>query len=338
MTAKKSLKLLPLVQSFFEDHLKRNCGRSHHTIRSYRDTLRLLFSFIAGQLGRSVNDLTLDDLHIDSIRDFLNHLEQDRSNSPATRNYRLTAIRSFFKHLVRHDLSRADQYHRVLVLPPKRTRILPAHYLEPEEVKLILQQPDCRTSSGQRDYALLLFLYNTGARVSEALAVRVLDLTLIPPYQVRLEGKGNKVRHCPIWKDTVKSLQRLPSVRNGGRNDQIFLNQNGEPLTRDGVAYILRKHVLRASENKPILRRKNVTPHCLRHSCAAALLQAGVDISVIRDYLGHCSIATTSRYITSNLKMKRTALEVFWKKSGLTSKRSSTWKPKPSLIAFLDSL
>lgn len=338
MARTQSPELLPLVQSFFEDHLERHCGASHHTVRAYRDTLTLLFRFLADRLGCAISDLRLDDLHVESVKAFLVHLENERANTAATRNYRLTAVRSFFRHLIRQDLSRANQYQRVLALPSKRARTAPAPYLEPEDVRLILRQPDGRKTSGRRDRALLIFLYNTGARVSEAIAVRVQDLYLIRPTQVRLQGKGDKVRHCPLWRETVEALQQLPSVRDGSRNDPVFQNRNGQLLTRDGIAYILNKHVAGAARQAPALRRRHITPHCLRHSCAVALLQAGVDITVIRDYLGHASIATTSRYITTNLRMKRDAMEVFWERAGLTPRGGSSWEPKPDLMAFLESL
>ncbi|MFJ1261021.1 tyrosine-type recombinase/integrase, partial [Cupriavidus sp. CuC1] len=234
--------------------------------------------------------------------------ESVRTNSVATRNCRLAAIRSFFKHLVRVDLPHADQYQRVLALPAKRTKPTLSSYLEAEEVRAILEQPNRSTSLGSRDYALLLFLYNTGARVSEALAVRCADLRLTHPCQVRLHGKGRKDRLCPLWRETARVLQRLPAVRDAQPGGFIFVNRNGEPLTRDGVAYLLRKYVAAAVPSTPNLGHRRVTPHVLRHSCAVSLLQAGIDITVIRDYLGHASVATTSRYLTTNLQMKQAAL------------------------------
>lgn len=338
MSRQKAPELLSLVESFFRDHLERLCGASPHTIHAYRDALRLLFGFLADAKGCTVADLRLDDLQVEAITAFLAHLEVKRANTVASRNYRLAAIRSFFKHLVRHDLSRADQYQRVLALPSKKAHSSIAHYLEPEEVRLILQQPDRRTPAGLRDHALLLFLYNTGARVSEALAVRLCDVRLAAPRQVRLHGKGDKERLCPLWKDTANALQRLPGVRAGQPNDPLFCNRHGQSLTRDGVAYLLSKYVTQAALQAPALRRRRVTPHVLRHSCAVALLQAGSDITVIRDYLGHASIATTSRYLTTNLKAKRDALEVFWQHAGISPVRTDSWKPKPDLLAFLDSL
>jgi integrase/recombinase XerD len=338
MTRQKNNELLPLVESFFRDHLKGSSGASHHTIRAYRDTLRLFFCFIANYKGCTVANLRLDDLQVETVAAFLTHLEVKRGNTAASRNYRLAAIRSFIKHLLRHDLQRAQQYQRVLALPSKKTHTPVATYLEPEDVRLILKQPDRRTPAGVRDHALLIFLYNTGARVSEALSVRVGDISLANPRQVRLHGKGGKERLCPLWRDTTNSLQRLPAVREGNPGDPLFCNRDGNALSRDGVAYILRKHATHASHESPALRRCKITPHTLRHSCAVALLQAGVDVSVIRDYLGHASIATTSRYITTNLQMKREALEKFWRQSGLSPVRPVPWKPNPDLLSFLSSL
>jgi site-specific recombinase XerD len=334
----KDKALLPLVESFFREHLDQMCGASPHTVRAYRDALRLFFVFIAERRKCGVADVQLPDLNAETVSAFLDHLESRRANTAATRNYRLAALRSFLKHLVRHDLSRAGQYQRVLALESKRVRSTPASYLEAEDVRLILKQPDRRTELGARDHALLLFLYNTGTRVSEALGVRIADLNLAHPRQVRLHGKGSKDRFCPLWRETAETLRMLPNVRHARSGDLVFCNRRGHALTRDGVAYILRKYASLAAREAPALRRRCITPHTLRHSCAVALLQAGVDVTVIRDYLGHASIATTSRYITSNLQMKRDALQHFWRRSGLSPKRTPPWKPRPDLLAFLSSL
>lgn len=331
-------RLLPLVESFFREHLQKMCGASPHTVRSYRDALRLLFCFLAERRRCSVADLKLTDLQVDAIKAFLVHLEGERANTAVSRNYRLTAIRSFFRHLVRNDLTHAAQYQQVLALPSKKARTKPASYLEPADARLILKQPNCGTPLGLRDHALLMFLYNTGARVSEALAVRNEDLNLAHPKQVRLHGKGGKDRLCPLWRETADSLRRLPTVREARPGDLIFRNARGNELTRDGVAHILRKYTAMAACKAPALGRRRITPHVMRHGCAVALLQSGADITVIRDYLGHASVATTSRYLTTNLQMKREALEMFWRRAGLTPARVSPWKPKPDLFAFLSSL
>jgi len=337
-SSKRADPLLALTQSFFNEHLERTCGASSHTLRAYRDTLRLFFCFLARTAGGSVAKLKLANLDVQAVKAFLFHLESQRANSAATRNFRLTALRSFFAHLVRHDLTRAAQYQQVLVLPLKRTSSGPAAYLEPEEMSVILEQPDRSSPLGLRDRALLLLLYNTGARVSEALAVRPQDLSLTRPRQVRLYGKGKKERLCPLWDETATALKSLPDLARNPPEQTIFRNRHGEPLTRDGVACLLRKYAALAARRTPTLRRRHITPHTLRHSCAVALLQAGNDPTVIRDYLGHASVATTNRYISSNLQMKREALDRFWRRAGLSPTRSARWKPKPGLLTFLTSL
>lgn len=328
--------LLSLVQTFFADHLRRVRGASEHTVRAYRDALRMLFVFMAERCGRSVADLRLDDVRADAVLAFLHHIESRRGNTAATRNCRLAAIRSFAEHLLRHDVTRAEQYGRILAIPMKRAVSRLVSYLEPEDVRVVIAAVGSQGPASGRDRALLLLLYNTGARISEALTVRPRDLHLERPRQVRLHGKGGKERICPLWTETVTALRMLSMDTRG--DETIFRNARGGQLTRDGAAYIIERYVERAAALRPTLRRRRVTPHVLRHSCAVALLQAGVDVSVIRDYLGHASIATTSRYITTNLEMKRNVLQAFWARAGLDHRSAARWRPSPKLLAFLASL
>jgi site-specific recombinase XerD len=337
--SRRSDNVLPrLVESFFRQYLERVRGASRHTVLAYRDALYLLFVFLADTKKCAVADLGPEDVHVDAITGFLTHLEARRGNTPATRNCRLATIRGFVRHLARHDPARAEQYHRILSLPSKKTRSRPAAYLEPEEVRYLLEQPDRAHPGGCRDHALLLFLYNTGARVSEALDVRVRDIDAFGAPHVRLRGKGGKERLCPLWRETLMALKRLPAMGSGAPDQPIFVNARGARLTRDGVAHLLRKYATLAARRPSALRWPRITPHMLRHSCAVALLQAGVDVSVIRDYLGHASVATTSRYLSTNLAMKRAVLETFWQKSGLSPARPGPWRPKPRLLDFLASL
>jgi site-specific recombinase XerD len=328
--------LLELVQDFFANHLRRIRGASEHTVRAYRDGLRQFFSFLANHLKRGVTDLSLDDIRAESVLAFLHHIESVRGNGVVTRNCRLAAVRSFVAHLLRRDITRAQEYGRILSLPAKRATHSAISYLEPEDVNAIIAAIEGSGAAARRDRALVLLLYNTGGRVSEVLAIRRGDLQTGPPRQVRLRGKGGKERICPLWAETAAALQLLPV--DAGSEGQVFRNTQGSPLTRDGVAYILAKYVSRAAHARPGLRRRHITPHVLRHSCAVALLQAGVDVCVIRDYLGHASITTTSRYLASNLQMKREVLEAFWKRAGLDRRTADRWRPSPKLLAFLDSL
>jgi site-specific recombinase XerD len=335
---KRAPSLFTYVQSYFTQYLPKQRGASVHTIRAYRDALTMLFKFVAQQRDKDIASLEIGDIDTDAVTRFLDHIEAQRSNSAATRNCRRAAIRSFFKHLLRNDLAHSQQFVRVLAIPAKKARQRPATYLEAEEARLIIDRPDQHTSGGWRDRALLLFLYNCGARVSEATGLRWDDLQLAAPRQVRLRGKGQKERVLPLWPETANALHRLRGMSDAASGQCVFLNRNGQPLTRDGVAYILSKHAAAAARDNPVLRRKRITPHVLRHSCAVALLQSGTDVTVIRDYLGHTSVATTGRYITTNLQMKQEAMEAFWKKAGLEPANAKAWKPKANLLAFLQSL
>jgi len=326
--------LLRLVESFFREHLQRIRGASRHTVLSYRDSLRLFLCFVSDDSGRSVSALTLDDIEASRVLAFLDHLESVRGNSITTRNQRLAAIRGFVEHLLRHDPTRAARYGQILAIPTKKSRSKGVLYLEPDEVQRLLQQPDLGVAAGRRHHTLLLFLYNTGARISEALAVRVRDLHMRSPRQVRLHGKGGKDRICPLWTKTADALHDL--CKRAEPNEAVFLNARGQPLSRDGAAYVLRKYA--AAAGVPTSSERRVSPHVLRHSCAVALLQAGADVTVIRDYLGHASVATTNRYISTNLQMKREVLEAFWEHSGLAGASDSSWEPTDDVLAFLESL
>jgi integrase/recombinase XerD len=338
MTRTTSGELFVLVESFFIEYLPRQRGASSHTIRAYRDTLKLLFEFIAQRDDRDLSATPLEALDANAVVAFLDHIEASRSNSASTRNCRRAAIRSFFKHLLRHDLARSMQYSRVLAIPSKKAQQRPSTYLEADDVRAIIARPDRRTHDGWRDYTLLLFLYNCGARVAEVAAVQWADLQLTPPRQVRLHGKGRKERLLPLWRETTDALHHLRGSTTSANQQHVFVNRHGQPLTRDGIAYILRKHVSELAKERSALATKQITPHVLRHSCAVALLQSGTDITVIRDYLGHASVATTGRYITTNLQMKRDAMEMFWRHSGIGPANAKAWKPKPDLLAFLQSL
>jgi integrase/recombinase XerD len=338
MSRRPSRGLFAHVQSYFTEYLPRQRGASAHTIRAYRDALTLLLRFVADQRGRGLDALQLSDLDADAVTRFLDHIEVERSNSPITRNCRRAAIRGFFKHVLRNQMAHSLQYMRVLAIPAKKARQRPATYLEAEEVRLIIGMPDRRTHDGWRDYTLLLFLYNCGARVSEAAQLQWDDLHLMAPRQVRLRGKGRKERLLPLWPETANALYGLRGMSRGADGQCVFVNRQGRPLTRDGIAWVLVKHATAAARSHPALRHKRVTPHVLRHSCAVALLQSGTDVTVIRDYLGHASVATTGRYITTNLQMKRDAMQAFWKTAGIEPTSTKRWRPKADLLAFLQSL
>jgi integrase/recombinase XerD len=335
MTSSPSL-LAHLLEEFFLNYLPKIRGVSPHTLQAYRDSLRLFLLQVARKRGCTIDRLAVEHLQVTDVLTFLEELERQRSNSIRTRNCRLVALRCFFRHALRHDPDHAEQYARILAVAPKRASHPVCVYLEPEEMKILLSQPNQKSRLGLRDYALLLFVYNTGARVSEALGVRLQDLSLEPPRQVRLRGKRQKERICPLWAQTTTALRRLiySQAADGG---PLFLNGRGQPLTRHGVLRLVRKYSTRAAQSQAF-RRRPLHPHLLRHSCAVALLQAGVDITVIRDYLGHARVATTNRYIATNLKMKHDALERFWQRAGIAEPISKPWKPNSKLLNLLRSL
>ena len=257
-------------ESYFSEYLPRQRGASAHTVRAYRDALTLMLKFLAERRRCGMAALQLTDLDAEAVMGFLDHIETERANSPATRNCRRAAIRSFFNHLLRNDLTHSQQYIRVLAIPAKKAPQRPATYLEPEDARLIIEMPDKRTPDGWRDYTLLLFLYNCGARVGEAIGLRWEDLQLTAPRQARLHGKGKKERLLPIWPKTDNALHKLRCMTSNAQAQSVFINRLGQPLTRDGIAYVLRKHTVAAAATKPTLKHKRITPHVLRRGVAAS--------------------------------------------------------------------
>ena len=209
MSHLNSESLLGLTESFFRSYLQHTRGASAHTVRAYRDALKLFYLFLSSYKRKPLANLVLEDIQSDAVLAFLDHVESQRGNSAVTRSCRLAAVRSFVQHLLRQDVTRAGQYSRILAIRNKKALQRTAIYLEPEEARAVIAAVDHQCRGGERDHALLLFLYNTGARVSEALAVRACDLRLERPWQVRLLGKGQKERICPLWSETVAALRRI---------------------------------------------------------------------------------------------------------------------------------
>ncbi len=328
--------LFPAVESFFVDHLHRTCGASPRTLASYRESLRLFFEYVEKKRAIQIDQLRLAELDAELVVDFLEHLEHDRHNSIATRNNRLAALRSFFAHVLRRCPEHAGRLARILALPAKRHILPPPRYLDPPAIRALLRAVNRQTDAGRRDYALLLFLFNTGARVSEAITVHFGDLFSGPNPVVQLHGKGGKSRRCPLWPATVAALNAQRPAAVPASAEPVFQNARGQALSRHGAYYILRRDAVAAHRIDPAAPEK-VWPHLFRHSCGVALLQAGVDLTVIRDQLGHASVATTGRYATSNLKLKQAALKAFWATAGLSSPRSPRPHRSSQLVEFLRS-
>jgi site-specific recombinase XerD len=324
-----------LLRAFFYEWMVQQRNASVHTVRSYRDTWRLFLRFVADRRRRAVAQLGLGDLTAFEVSAFLNHTEQERGDTIGTRNCRLAALRSFFGFVAGRDPSAISQCAEILHIPTKRAPIHAPSYLEPQEIKAILAQPDCRTSEGLRDHALLSFLYNTGAHIQEALEVRPQAIRFDSPACVRLYGKGRKERLCPLWPETVSLLRSLLRRLPRAENEPIFVNRYGAPLNASGVRFKLAQYVEAAGKIVPSLASKHVTPHSFRHATAVHLVAAGVDITVIRSWLRHVSLDTTNHYAQANLETKRKALD------RLDTSRPSKlprWKRDESVLAWLDAL
>ena len=302
--------LLPLVQSFFQEYLAGQRGVSKNTVFAYRDALKLFLSFLVASTGRQAARLRLEDLQAEQVLAFLDDTEQKRKNRTATRNLRLTALRTFFRYLISEDTIRSGQYQKIVAIPLKRAPRSVMGYLDVPEVQAILDSIDRSSRSGGRDYAMFSFLYNTGARVQEAIDVKVGALRFGSPPIVTITGKGSKTRIVPLWQSTATLL--LEHIKERGVDKQpdsrLFVNARGEPLTRFGIRHILRKRLAAAESNCASIAGKRVSPHSVRHSTAMHLLQSGVDLTVIQRWLGHVQLATTHGYVEIDLEMKRKAL------------------------------
>jgi site-specific recombinase XerD len=324
------------LHAFFHEWLaeQRNCSR--HTVLSYRDTWRLYLRFVAGRRHRPVSALTLGDLTADEVLAFLRHVESERHASIGTRNCRLAALRSFYRFVADREPLAAMQCAAALRVPFKKGPRPALAYLDSEEVAAILRQPDRSTLIGQRDHALLAFLYNTGARIQEALSVRPSSIRLAAPAQVKLHGKGRKERICPLWPETAALLTALLKRQPRPEDAPVFVNRYAQPLGAAGVRFKLAQYVRTAAKDLPSLQNKHVHPHTFRHTAGVQLVAAGVDITVIRSWLGHVSLDTTNHYARANLETKRRALEQVDRSTRPGS--PPRWRRNPDLLVWLDSL
>jgi site-specific recombinase XerD len=274
------------------------------------------------------------------VRRFLAHLEEDRGNSISTRNQRLAALHSLFRFIGRLVPELVEYAAQIQAIPLRRTATPVMPYLDKHEMDALLAVPDRGRAQGRRDYALLLFLYNTGARATEAAEVTIRDLGLGTSPSALFRGKGRKIRTCPLWPRTAKILRELLGARlDGPREQPVFLNVRGQPVTRHGVHALVTRTVRKAAENVPTLRDKRVSPHTIRHTTAVHLLRAGVDINTIRAWLGHVSLETTNRYAEVDLEMKAKALETCAVSGPDSARRPAPrWHSDSGLMSFLTSL
>ena len=323
-----------LIEAFFTDRLMRQHQASPNTIASYRDSFCLLFQFAKQRLNKEPSNLSIEDLNAAFIGSFLNHIENDRGNCARSRNLRLAAIHSFFKYVALQDPSHSALIQRVLAIPTKRYDRKPIDFLTRPEIKALLEAPDQSTWGGRRDSALLHLAIQSGLRVSELTGLTCKDIVLDSGAHVRCKGKGRKERCTPLDQKLVSILSSWLRERSGRPDDPFFPNTRGGFLSRDGVEYLLAKHVAVACQKSPSIQKKRVSPHVLRHTAAMELLLHGVDLTVIALWLGHESPETTQIYVQANLKMKEKALE----KTRPVNVKPGRYKPNDQLLAFLKSL
>ena len=330
--------LSPWVRRFLLEHIIAEKNLSPNTQRSYRDTLRLLLPFVAKACSKTVDGLKVDDVSVDTVRRFLSDLEQTRGCGASTRNQRLAAINSLVSFIsVRcpEYLQWAGGFRTIVYKKTRRPRV---SYLEKAEMDALLSSPDTLTPLGGRDRALLLFLFNTGARADEVAHVRISDLELgraasRDRSSVLIHGKGSKQRQCPLWPRTITEL--APLLQNRSPEQHVFVNRMGQPLTRFGVRGIVKRYAAAAASEVPSIARKSVSTHTIRHTAAMHLLREGVDINTIRAWLGHESLSTTNIYAEADLEMKAKALA---KCDPGAPVSKPVWRDDPGLMAFLQTL
>jgi integrase/recombinase XerD len=327
------------VTSFLTHYLAAQRNVSPNTIKAYRDVFTLLLRFCCDVQGIAPERLRLEQIDVSLVEAFLDYLERERRSSPRTRNHRLAALHAFFRYVQAEEPDRMLQCQKILAIPQRRYARSTVAYLSKEELAEILAQPDLRTAKGRRDAVLLSILYDTGARVQELIDLSVGDVRLDPPAQVRLLGKGRKMRVVPLMENTVQLLRDHIHENHLDRPEQfdepLFRNGRNQRLSRSGIRYILHKYLVRARSKRPSLNRP-VSPHTLRHAKGMHLLQSGISLEMIRDFLGHVDVKTTHIYARANLEMKRNALEKISEPSPVPSIPS--WQQNKSLLDWLHSL
>lgn len=333
---KNSSALGSWIRRFLMEYLVGERNLARNTQQSYRDAVRLLVVFVAAKTHKKVDELLIADIDADLLRAFLRHIEEKRKCSIASRNQRLAAIHALAGFIAERCPEYLDWCAQLRTVKSKRSAPIPVCYLEKPEIDALLDAPNPATILGNRDRALLLFMYNSGARADEAAKLCIDDLNLHSGADstlssVCLHGKGGKSRICPLWASTTAILRNLVAGRIG--KEPVFLSRRLQPLTRFGIHEIVKRYAQAAISRIPDMRKKRIGPHTIRHTTATHLLRAGVDINTIRAWLGHVSINTTNIYAETDLQMKAKALGL----CAVEGKRSGAkhWRDIPDLMSFL---
>jgi integrase/recombinase XerD len=327
------------VTNFLTHYLASQRNLSPNTIKAYRDVFTLLLRFCRDIQGIAPEKLRLQQVDVSLVEAFLDYLETERKSSPSTRNHRLATLHAFFRYVQAEEPTHMLQCQKILTIPLRRHTRPTVGYLSKEELAEILARPNPQTFEGRRDAVLLSVLYDTGARVQELIDLSVGDVRLDPPAQLRLLGKGRKMRAVPLMDNTAMLLRDHLQENHLDRSDHfdkpLFQNARHQRLSRSGVRYILQKYLVSARSKLPTLNR-TVSPHTLRHTKGMHLLQSGISLDMIRDFLGHVDVKTTQIYARANLEMKRKALEKIADPSLVQTIPS--WQQNRGLLDWLRSL
>lgn len=324
-----------ILYSFFEDYLKVQKGMRPASVKGYRDAIRLFLQFVAKERGCRISKLSFSDLTHERVIKFLRYLEENRGNHVRSRNHRLTVLRVFFDYMATRIPEMLSEAGRVTAIPTKRTKPPETHFLSRDEIHAIFSNLSATGRFSLRDHALLLLLYNTGARVQEVADICVSNLQLSAQPCIHLHGKGDKWRICPLWTETANLLKQLLKENHLSADGPVFAS-HGKALTRFGIYKIVRRHTKQLTIGST---SRQVSPHIFRHTTAVHLLEAGAEINVIRGWLGHVSLDTTNRYAEITLRMKEEALRTC--EPPISSEgfpRRPVWRDDENLLKWLDSL
>ena len=330
-------RLGPLLHAFFIDHLAGQKGLRRSSVQSYRDAVRLLLVFVAADKRCKLSGIELEDLTFDRVQRFLRHLEEGRGNRVPTRNQRLAALHTFFEYVGSRAPEMFAVCQQIAAIPTKRTPAPATQFLERVEVAALFARLPSSGRHAVRDRTLLLFLYNTGARAQEVADLRVENLDLERGPRAQLHGKGDKWRTCPLWDETARLLRQLVG-ESPAAQASVFCSAAGKPLTRFGIYKLVRRHTAHLQGERSGTRR--IGPHVFRHTTAVHLLEAGVEVNVIRGWLGHVDLATTNRYAEISLRTKEAALRQCAPPLGVggPKARAPAWRNEEAMLAWLASL
>ena len=323
-----------LLQRFFGERLIQQQNASPRTVEAYRDSFRLLLTYAERQRGKPPAKLTLGDFDAALVLDFLAHLETERHNTVRSRNARLAAVRAFAHYVALQCPPALQLAQQILAIPMKRFERPMLGFLSRDEMQALLAAPDAGTWCGRRDRMMFALLYNTGARVSEMIGIKVADVTLAATSSVRLHGKGRKQRTVPLWKETAAEIRDWLKFTDLRADQSLVPNRSGLPMTRTNVADRLTLAISTATTLCPQLAGRTISPHSIRHTTAMHLLQAGVDITVIALWLGHESPVTTHGYVEADLAMKERALATI----APPETKRKRYRPSDAVLKFLEGL